>query len=91
MAFSVPTKNVAINCSAVTSAADGDGTSGFIYGDAEYLYRLKTTLVSLGWTVTVSSTRTSGTLTDATLAATLNRAKPSTLPRWRKVQSSTRR
>lgn len=65
MAFSVPTKNVAINCSAVTSAADGDGTSGFIYGDAEYLYRLKTTLVSLGWTVTVSSTRTSGTLTDA--------------------------
>jgi hypothetical protein len=65
MAFSVPTKNVAINCAAVTSAADGDGSNPFTYGDAEYLYRLKTTLVSLGWTVTVSSTRTSGTGGDA--------------------------
>jgi len=65
MAFSVPTKNVSINTAAITSTADGDGVSGFTYGDAEYLYQLKETLVALGWTVTVSSTRTSGTGTDA--------------------------
>ena len=70
MAFSVPTKNVAINCAAITSAADGDGVSGFNYGHAHCLYLVKETLKGLGWTVTVTSTRGSGTGTDANSVST---------------------
>lgn len=65
MAFSVPTNNVGINTATTTDLAGGDGVSAFIYGDAQYIYQLKVTLVALGGVVTVSSTRGSGTGTDA--------------------------
>lgn len=65
----VLTKNIAINCAAVSPVGDGDGVSGFQYGQSAYLYYLKQLLVALGAVVTVSSTRTSGTGTDANTAA----------------------
>jgi hypothetical protein len=65
----VLTKNISINTAAVSPISDGDGVSGFQYGQSAYLYYLKELLVALGSTVTVSSTRTSGTGTAANAVA----------------------
>ena len=62
----VYSKNISISATALTDAAAGNGVTGFLYGDARPLYEVKKFLVdSLGYTVTVSSTRTSGTGTVA--------------------------
>lgn len=59
-------KNISVSATALTDAAAGDGVTGFLYGDARPLYELKKFLVDqLGYVVTVSSTRTSGTGTVA--------------------------
>jgi hypothetical protein len=65
----VLTKNISINTAAVSPVGDGNGVSGFQYGQSAYLYYLKQLLVALGAVVTVSSTRTSGTGTSANAAA----------------------
>lgn len=65
----VLTKNIAIDCAAISPVGYGDGVSGFQYGQSHYLWLWKELLVSLGATVTVSSTRTSGTGTAANAAA----------------------
>lgn len=65
----VVTKNIAINTAAVSPVGDGDGVSGFGYGQSAFLYYLKELLVALGAVVTVSSTRTSGTGTAANAVA----------------------
>lgn len=65
----VLTKNIAIDCAAVSPIGDGDGVSGFQYGQSAFLYYLKQLFVALGAVVTVSSTRTSGTGTAANAVA----------------------
>lgn len=61
MALIIPSKNVAINASAITAPSYGDGATGLLYGDAAYLYYVKEAVKSLSGSVTASSTRTSGT------------------------------
>jgi hypothetical protein len=61
MAFQI-TKNIAINTVAVTPPSYGDGVTGLVYGDAEYLFRIKEFFKNkLGATVTCTSSRVSGT------------------------------
>lgn len=60
----IHTKNLSINAAGTTNAAQGDGSSGYAYY-GEFLYRVVQTIKARGGTVTYSSTRTSGTGTDA--------------------------
>lgn len=65
----VLTKNIPVDCAAVSPVGYGDGVSGFQYGRAHYLWLLKELLVAMGATVTITSTRTSGTGSLANAAA----------------------
>lgn len=60
--------NLSLNDQNTTSAADGDGVSGFIY-DGAVVYHLTRVLLLCGATCTGSSTRTSGTGAIANAAA----------------------
>lgn len=64
MAAVIHTKNLSINCAGVTDAAQGDGSLGYAYY-GEFLWRTIQVIKARGGTVTYSSSRTSGTLTDA--------------------------
>lgn len=66
----VTRKNIAINTAAVSDVSYGNGVTGYLYGDAAYLYYVKEFLKNeLGGTVTITSKRTSGTGLDANNAA----------------------
>lgn len=63
------TKDIPIDTAAISPVGDGDGVTGFQYGASAFLYYLKELLVDIGAVVTVTSTRTSGTGTDANNAS----------------------
>lgn len=58
-------KNRQIDPTALTPVGYGDGVTGFNYGIAQWIYETKELIKAIGGTVTVSSTRGSGTGTDA--------------------------
>lgn len=60
----IHTKNLSINAAGTTTVPQGDGASPFGY-NGEFIYRSIQTIKARGGTVTYSSTRTSGTGTDA--------------------------
>lgn len=62
-------KNVAVNTAAITAPSYGNGATGLLYGDAAYLYWIIQIIKAIGGTVTASSTRTSGTGSQANSAS----------------------
>lgn len=65
-------QNQGIDTTEATDAAGGDGADGYVYGGAIWAWLLVQLLLAAGWTVTCTSTRTSGTGTAANAVTDTN-------------------